>query len=75
MNEEKLIEAVRDFPCLWQVSSRCYRDAKAKENAWKKVSSQVNILYISYQVYKLLQVYKYDMYVGIDYHHQFIMCR
>ena len=43
MNEEKLIEAVRDFPCLWQVSSRCYRDAKAKENAWKKVSSQVNI--------------------------------
>ena len=41
--EEKLIEAVRDFPCLWQVSSRAYKDLRAKENAWKVVASKVSL--------------------------------
>ena len=40
-DEEKLVEAVRCYPCLWQVSSREYKDARAKENAWKEVASQV----------------------------------
>ena len=39
--EEKIIEAVRGFPCLWQVSALSYRDSRAKENAWKLVASQV----------------------------------
>ena len=39
--EEKLTEAVRGFPCLWQVSSRAYKDLRAKENAWKEVASKV----------------------------------
>ena len=38
MEDEKLIEAVREFPCLWRVSSRAYKDARAKENAWKEVA-------------------------------------
>ena len=41
MADEKLIEAVRSFPCLCQVSSASYKDARARENAWKKVASQV----------------------------------
>ena len=41
MDDEKLIEAVRAFPCLWQVSSKSYKDVKAKENAWKLVANQV----------------------------------
>ena len=38
MEDEQLIEAVREFPCLWQVSSRAYKDLRAKENAWKEIS-------------------------------------
>ena len=39
-----MIEAVRDFPCLWQVSSRSYKDIRAKENAWKAVALKVGQL-------------------------------
>ena len=42
MNEEKLIEAVRAFPCLWDVTSRSFKDSRAKENAWKCVAEEVN---------------------------------
>ena len=42
MDEEKLIEAVRGFLCLWQVTAKCYKDAIAKENAWKLVASRVS---------------------------------
>ena len=41
MAEQKLIDYVRYFPCLWQVSSCSYSDARARENAWKQNSSQV----------------------------------
>ena len=39
--EEGLIEAVREFNCLWQISSRSFKDIKAKENAWKEVATKV----------------------------------
>ena len=50
MDEEKLIESVRGFPCLWQVSAKSYKDIKAKENAWKVVCSEVRRLstYVNY---------------------------
>ena len=38
MEDKKLSEAMREFPCLWRVSSRAYKDARAKENAWKEVA-------------------------------------
>ena len=41
MPDKKLIEAVHYFPCLWQVSSKSYKDARARENAWKEVANQV----------------------------------
>ena len=46
--EEKLIEAVRGFPSVWQVSSLSYRDTRAKENAWKLVASQVSSCFRGY---------------------------
>lgn len=42
MDDEKLIEAVRSFPCLWQVNSRPYRDITAKGNALKEIANQVS---------------------------------
>ena len=42
MDEEKLIEAIRSLPCLWQVSSKSYRDQRARENAWKEVAEAVS---------------------------------
>ena len=44
MEEEKLFEAVRTFPCLWQVKSPVYKDIRAKENAWNKVAIEVRKL-------------------------------
>ena len=44
MDEEKLIETVRGFPCLWQVSCKGYKDVRAKENAWTEVATQVSII-------------------------------
>ena len=38
MDDERLIESVRGFPCLWRVSSKIYKDIRAKENAWKEVA-------------------------------------
>ena len=42
MDEEKLCEAVRTLPCLWQVNSVVYRDIIAKQNAWNKVAIEVS---------------------------------
>ena len=39
--DEKLIEAVRGFACLWEVNSKLYKDNIAKENAWKTIGEQV----------------------------------
>ena len=38
---EKLIEAVRKFACIWDVTLKCFKDSKAKENAWKSVAEEV----------------------------------
>ena len=42
MEEEKLIESVRDFPCLWNISCKAYKDQRAKENAWKSVTKEAS---------------------------------
>lgn len=39
--DEKLIEVVKRFPCLWETHSKSFRDLAAKENAWKVVSAEV----------------------------------
>ena len=39
--DEKIIDAVHEFPCLWEVCSKAYKDAIAKGNAWKDVSKKV----------------------------------
>ena len=45
MDIEKLIEAVRCYPCLWDVTKTCYKDTRARENAWKEVVIEVrNVL-------------------------------
>ena len=41
MDEEKLIEGVQSFPCLWNVFCKGYRNQRAKEIAWKAIASEV----------------------------------
>ena len=43
-DDETLIEAVREFECLWRVRSKEYKDLRAKENAWKSVAEKVKCL-------------------------------
>lgn len=47
MNEEALIEAVKEYPCIREVSHISYRDSSARENAWKEVTSQaMNVCHV-----------------------------
>ena len=39
IKNDKLIEAVRLFPCLWQVNTKSYKDAVAKANKNSHVAS------------------------------------
>ena len=39
--DERLIESIQRFPCLWEIHSKSFRDLVAKENAWKVVSTEV----------------------------------
>ena len=43
MDDEKLVESVREFECLWKVGCKSYKDVRAKENAWKEVANKVII--------------------------------
>ena len=42
MEDEKVVEAVRGFQCLWRVGTKSYRDIIAKQNAWKEVAAKVS---------------------------------
>ena len=43
MDDERLVEAVREFACLWKVGCKSYKDLRAKENAWKEVAGKVSV--------------------------------
>ena len=40
--EEKLVETIREYTCLWKVNAKEYKGAIAKENAWKEVARKVS---------------------------------
>ena len=41
LDVERLIKAVRGFPCLWQIRRKSHKDSRVKENAWKSVAADV----------------------------------
>jgi hypothetical protein len=41
--QERLIEAVRSFPCIWNNLCSQYRELRTKENAWKAVHTQMGL--------------------------------
>lgn len=47
--EEIMIETIRSFPCLWQTSSKSYKDLRAKENDWKEVANHVSSINDQYK--------------------------
>ena len=58
-DNEKLVEAVRGYPCLWQVSSRAYRDITAKTNALKTIVDQVSVCVCLVCLFFLTHTYVY----------------
>jgi len=38
VNDEKLIELVRNHPVLYKLSQKNYKDNNIKENVWKEIS-------------------------------------
>ena len=41
---ERLSEAVRQFPCLYDKSKKEYKDKNVVENAWKDVAKSLEFL-------------------------------
>lgn len=41
MDDEKLIEFVRNFPVLYKLSNKNYKDNCVKENVWKEISHSI----------------------------------
>lgn len=37
-----LIEEVRQYPCVWNVSSNSYKDKPKKMEAWRRISAALN---------------------------------
>ena len=42
MAKEIMIKTIRSFPCLWQTSSKHYKDLSARENVCKEVANHVS---------------------------------
>ena len=40
VNKEQLNESVRKLPCLYDTSTKEYKDEMARENAWKRVREE-----------------------------------
>lgn len=43
MDEEKLINLVQQYTCLYDISSRHYSDRLMKENAWEAINTEMGI--------------------------------
>lgn len=41
MDDERLIEVVRNYPVLYQMSDKNHKDNAVKENVWKEISRSV----------------------------------
>ncbi|XP_065061667.1 uncharacterized protein LOC135688677 [Rhopilema esculentum] len=41
LNKERLIEAVRRYPCLYNTTKKEYKDESIRENAWRNVCNEV----------------------------------
>ena len=39
----KLVEEVRNYPCLWDVTSRAFKENRKKQEAWRRISIKLNI--------------------------------
>ena len=39
---EKFINYVQDYPCLWNMKLKEYKDGRVKDNAWQLVAKQMN---------------------------------
>ena len=52
--DEKLIEGVKRYPCLWEIHNKSFRDLGAKESAWKIVAQEVGRVYTSFLCKHLL---------------------
>lgn len=43
----KLVEIYQDYDCLWNVTSKLYRNRDARESAYKQIAERLNITGIS----------------------------
>lgn len=39
--DEKFINLVREYPCLWNMKLKEYKDGRLKENSWDIVAKEV----------------------------------
>ena len=52
--EVELIDEVRSYPCLWDTTSRSFKETPKKAEAWRRISSTMNIDGIYYTLFVCL---------------------
>jgi hypothetical protein len=41
MDDEKLIEVIRNYPVIYKLSDKNYKDNCIKDNVWKEISQSI----------------------------------
>lgn len=41
MDDEKLIEVIRNYPVIYKLSDKNYKDNIIKDNVWKEISQSI----------------------------------
>ena len=40
---ERVVNIIQDFPCLWNVHLRSYKDINKKDQAWKELQTELKV--------------------------------
>ena len=43
LEDEEISNCVKKYPCLYDKGDQCYKDKRAKKNAWKKIEEELGM--------------------------------
>lgn len=65
IEDEKLVEMVAKFDCLYDLASPLYKNQLIKDNAWREIAEQINrsgkniVIYYNLYVFCITNYYHY----------------
>jgi len=56
---ERLVDMMESYPCLWNTSSRSYKDINKKDEAWKELQRRLGVpgnIITKYYLFKIVNL-------------------